>query len=110
MNNILTRIKSGKIRIIKINQSERDYTYVERCLKDISTIPKFHYKNKNNANYDGCYFGCIIEKIPFYLFLDVNRNKIVVCNLKAKKFLISLNMTMKTLRKFCVKARVQLTT
>lgn len=85
MNNILTLMKSGKIRIIKINQSERDYTYVEQCLKDISTIPKFHYKNKNNTNYDGCYFGCIIEKIPFYLFLDVNRNKIVVCNFKSKE-------------------------
>ena len=57
MNNIVTSLKSGKIRIIGINQSEREYPYVEQCLKDISTIEKFHYKNKNTARYDNCYFG-----------------------------------------------------
>lgn len=85
MNNIVTSLKSGKIRIIGINQSEREYPYVEQCLKDISTIEKFHYKNKNTARYDNCYFGCIIDKIPFYLFVDVNRNKIVVYNFKSKE-------------------------
>lgn len=85
MNNIVTSLKSGKIRVIGINQSEREYPYVEQCLKDISTIEKFHYKNKNTARYDNCYFGCIIDKIPFYLFVDVNRNKIVVYNFKSKE-------------------------
>lgn len=51
MNNIVTSLKSGKIRIIGINQSEREYPYVEQCLKDISTIEKYSLQGTTQGRY-----------------------------------------------------------
>lgn len=80
MERMIESLKSGKIRTIEINQSEKKYEYVARCLRDISEIDKFHYRDKNSLKRDHCYFGCTIAKKPIYLFLDNGRNKIVVCN------------------------------
>lgn len=85
MDDLIARLKSGKIRIIEINQSEIKYKYVERCIKDISKISKFHFSNKSSSRYNHCYFGCVIAKKPIYLFLDNVRSKIVIYDVKSKK-------------------------
>lgn len=85
LNKIISHLKSGKIRTIEISQSEKEQPYVRRCFKDISTIQKFHYRDKNTLNYKARYFGCIIDKKPIYLFLDDDRNRIVFYTMENKE-------------------------
>lgn len=83
LGEIITRLKSGKIRTIEINKSEKEHIYIQRCFKDIASIPQFHYRDKGTSNYNHCYFGCVIDKKPIYLFLDDARNRIVLYNMKS---------------------------
>lgn len=83
LGEITTWLKSGKIRIIKINKSEKKHMYIDCCFKEIASISKFHYHDKGTSNYENCYFGCVIDKNPIYLFLDDVRNRIVLYNMKS---------------------------
>lgn len=78
---VLSRLKSGKIRIIGINKSDNKYSYIQRCFKDISSIDQF----KGNSNDDKCYFGCVIDKDLIYIFLDSASNQIVFYNMSSRE-------------------------
>lgn len=104
---IITRLKSGKIRTIEINKSEKEQIYIERCFKDIASIPKFHYQDKGTSNYKHCYFGCVVDKNPIYLFLDDARNRIVLYNMKSHEtnYLPKVHQDYESIRKILLSSK-----
>lgn len=104
---ITTRLKSGKIRTIEINKSEKEHIYIQRCFKDIASIPKFHYQDKGTSNYNHCYFGCVIDKKPIYFFLDDVRNRIVLYNIKSHEtnYLPKVHQDYEAIRKILLSSK-----
>lgn len=84
---VINAIKKDKVRIMEINHSDNQYEYVEKCLKQISEVQRFHYNGKNISDNDHCYYGFRIGKkgYPMYLFVDKARRKIVVYDSINKK-------------------------
>lgn len=83
MEDIIEKLRSGKCRLIEINQSEKDnFEYIRQCIDDISKIKQFHYRDKYSPDLDHHYFGCIIKKAPIYIFDDNARNRLVIHDAK----------------------------